>query len=202
MEWITIILSTLFTLLSPIGLVADQVAEGLIRDRVYQADLIDVRIDNTPNFRLVGGRVERVRFASRGIYPVPEIRIDTLDVETDPIDIDLPALQAGDFALDEPIQAAAHIVLTTEDLNVFLRSPRMQTLLNTLEFNLPGASDRERNRYGLSNPQVTFFTRQSRTHCDRSGRSRPAGTGGGAGGDGSATCGRASTRIAGAYHRD
>jgi len=157
MEWITIILSTLFTLLSPIGLVADQVAEGLIRDRVYQADLIDVRIDNTPNFRLVGGRVERVRFASRGIYHVPEIRIDTLDVETDPIDIDLPALQAGDFALDEPIQAAAHIVLTTEDLNVFLRSPRMQTLLNTLEFNLPGASDRERNRYGLSNPQVTFL---------------------------------------------
>ena len=39
----------------------------------------------------------------------------------------------------------------------FLRSPRMQTLLNTLEFNLPGASDRERNRYGLSNPQVTFL---------------------------------------------
>jgi len=33
----------------------------------------------------------------------------------------------------------------------------MQTLLNTLEFNLPGASDRERNRYGLRNPQVTFL---------------------------------------------
>jgi len=157
MEWITIILSTLFTLLSPVGLVADQVAEGLIRDRVYQADLIDVRIDNTPNFRLVGGRVDRVRFAGRGIYPVPEIRIDTLDVETDPIDIDLPALQAGDFALDEPIQAATHIVLTTEDLNTFLRSPRVQTLLNTLEFNLPGAPEREKNRYGLSNPQITFL---------------------------------------------
>lgn len=157
MEWITIILSTLFTLLSPIGLVADQVAEGLIRDRVYQADLIDVRIDNTPNFRLVGGRVDRVRFAGRGIYPVPEIRIDTLDVETDPIDIDLPALQGGEFALDEPIQAATHIILKTEDVNVFLRSPRVQTLLNTLQFNLPGASEREKNRYGLSNPQVTVL---------------------------------------------
>ncbi|MGD1860626.1 MAG: DUF2993 domain-containing protein [Leptolyngbyaceae cyanobacterium] len=157
MEWITIILSSLFTLLSPVGLVADQVAEGVIRDRLYQADLIDIRIDNTPNFRLVGGRVDRVRFAGRGVYPVPELRIDTLDIETDPIDIDLAALQSGQFALDEPIQAATHIVLKTEDLNALLRSPRIQTLLNTLEFNLPGASSRERDRYRLSNPQVEFL---------------------------------------------
>ncbi|MEM6714232.1 MAG: DUF2993 domain-containing protein [Cyanobacteria bacterium P01_D01_bin.6] len=157
MEWITIILSSLFTLVSPVGLVADQVAEGVIRERLYQAELVDVRIDNTPNFRLVGGRVDRLRFAGRGLYPVPEFRIDILDVETDPIDIDLPALQDGKFALDEPIQAATHIVLKTEDINTLLRSPRVQELLNTLEFNLPGASDRERNRYRLSNPQITFL---------------------------------------------
>lgn len=157
MEWITIILSSLFTLISPVGLVADQVAEGVIRDRLYQAELVDVRIDNTPNFRLVGGRVDRVRFAGRGIFPIPEFRIDILDVETDPIDIDLPALQDGEFALDEPLQAATHIMLKTEDINTLLRSPRVQTLLNTLEFNLPGAYDREKNRYGLSNPQIEFL---------------------------------------------
>jgi hypothetical protein len=157
MEWITIILSSLFTLISPVGLVADQVAEGLIRDRLYQADLIDVRIDNEPNFQLVGGRVDRVRLAGRGVYPVPELRIDTIDVETDPIDIDLPALQAGKLALDEPLQAASHIVLKTDDLNALLRSPRVQELLNTLQFNLPGASDREKNRYGLSDPQIQFL---------------------------------------------
>ncbi|MGF1459814.1 MAG: DUF2993 domain-containing protein [Leptolyngbyaceae cyanobacterium] len=157
MEWITIILSSLFTLFSPVGLVADQVAEGVIRDRIYQADLIDVRIDNTPNFQLVGGRVDRVRLAGRGVYPVPELRIDTLDLETDPIDIDLPALQAGKFALDEPIQAASHLILKTEDLNVLLRSERVQRLLNTLRFELPGASEREKNRYGFSNPQIEFL---------------------------------------------
>ena len=158
MEWITIILSSLFTLISPVGLVADQVAEGLIRDRIYQADLIDVRIDNEPNFQLVEGRVERVRIAGRGVYIVPELRIDTVDVETDPIDVDLPALQSGRLALDEPIQAASRIVLNTEDLNTLLRSPRIQELLNTLQFNLPGTSSRERNRYGLSNPQIQFLT--------------------------------------------
>lgn len=157
MEWITIILSSLFTLVSPVGLVADQVAEGLIRERLYQADLIDVRIDNVPNFQLVGGRVDRVRLAGRGVYPVPELRIDTIDVETDPIDIDLPALQSGEFALDEPIQAASHIVLKTDDINALLRSPLVQELLTDLRFNLPGASERERNRYGLSNPQIQFL---------------------------------------------
>jgi hypothetical protein len=157
MEWITIILSSLFTLISPIGLVADQVAEGLIRDRIHQADLIDVRIDNAPNFQLAGGRVDRVRIAGRGVYPVPELRIDTLDIETDPIDINLSALQAGKFALDEPIQAATHLILKTEDINALLRSARVQELLDTLRFSLPGGTEREASRYGLTNPQIAFL---------------------------------------------
>jgi len=157
MELITIILSSLFTLIAPVGLVADQVAEGLIRDRIHRAELLDVRIDNAPNFQVAGGRVDRVRLAGRGVYVVPELRIDTLDVETDAIDIDLPALQQGTLALDEPIQAATRLVLNTEDLNTLLRSQRVQTLLNTLRFSLPGATEREENRYGLANPQITFL---------------------------------------------
>jgi hypothetical protein len=157
MEWLTIILSSLFTLLSPVGLVADQVAEGLIRERIYQADLIDVRIDNAPNFQIAGGRLGRVRLAGRGVYPVPELRIDTIDVETDPIDVDLGALQSGKVALDEPLQVATRLVLKTEDLNVLLQSDLVQSLLNELQFNLPGTSDREKNRYGLSNPKVEFL---------------------------------------------
>lgn len=157
MEWITILLSILLTLISPVGLVADQVAEGVIRERIHQADLIDVRIDNRSNFQLTGGRVDRVRIAGRGVYPIPELRIDLLDLETDPIDIDLPALQSGRFALDEPFQAASHVVLRAEDLNVLLRSQRIQSLLDTLEFDLPGVSDRERNRYGFANPQISFL---------------------------------------------
>ncbi|MDB9526837.1 DUF2993 domain-containing protein [Oscillatoria sp. CS-180] len=158
MEWVTIILSSLLTLISPVGLVADQVAEGLIRERIHQADLIDVRIDNTPSFRLTGGRVERVRIAGRGVYPIPELRIDVFDVETDPIDIDLPALQSGELALDEPIQAASHFIFRADDLNVLLRSQRIQTLLDTLEFDLPGVSDRQRDRYGFANPQIQFLS--------------------------------------------
>ncbi len=157
MEWITIVLSSLFTLLSPVGLIVDQVAEGLIRDRIYQADLIDVRIDNAPNFNITGGRIERARLAGRGVYPIPELRIATIDIESDPIDVDLGALQSGKLILDEPLQIATRVVLNTEDINVLLRSPRVQSLLDTLQFNLPGATDREKNRYGLADPQVEFL---------------------------------------------
>ncbi|MEM9007388.1 MAG: DUF2993 domain-containing protein [Cyanobacteria bacterium P01_F01_bin.86] len=157
MELITIILSSLFTLISPVGVVADQVAAGVIRDRVHQADILTVRIDNLPTFQLVGGRVDRVRLAGRGVYLTPEFRIDTIDVETDPIDIDLPALQAGELALDEPIQSAARLVLKAEDINVLLQSERVQELLDDLRFSLPGATRRESRRYGLANPQVEFL---------------------------------------------
>ena len=157
MEWITIILSGLVTLISPVGIVADQVAEGLIRDRIHQADLIDVRIDSVPNFQFVGGRVDRVRLAGRSVYPIPELRIDTIDVETDPINIDLDALQSGKFGIDEPFQAATHIILNTEDINTLLRSQRVQGLLNDLQFSLPGATEREKDRYRLTNPQVAFL---------------------------------------------
>ena len=71
--------------------------------------------------------------------------------------MDLRALQSGKFALDEPVQAASHIILDTADLNLLLKSPRVQDLLDTLRFNLPGASDREKNRYGLGNPHIQFL---------------------------------------------
>ncbi|MEL7315367.1 MAG: DUF2993 domain-containing protein [Cyanobacteria bacterium J06559_3] len=158
MELITIILSGLFTLISPVGIVADEVAAGVIRDRIYRAEVLDVRIDNLPTFQLAGGRVDRVRLAGRGVYPIPELRIDTIDVETDPIDVDLAALQDGDLELDEPVQSAAHLVLNTADLNELLQSERVQELLDDLRFSLPGATERERNRYGLANPQIQFLT--------------------------------------------
>ncbi|MBE7382752.1 MAG: DUF2993 domain-containing protein [Leptolyngbya sp. SIO1E4] len=157
MELITIVLSSLFTLITPVGLVADKVAEGLIRDRIHQAEALEVRIDNSPNFQLAGGRIERFRLAGRGVYPVPEFRIDIIDVETDPIDLDLAALQSGELALDEPIQSAAHLVLNTDDINALLKSQRVQSLLDTLRFSLPGGTEREANRYGLANPQVEFL---------------------------------------------
>lgn len=160
MEIITIVLSSLLTLISPVGLVADEVAEGLIRDRLYAAESLQVRIDNVPNFRLLEGHVDRIRIAGRGLYPVPELRIEMLDVETDPIDVNLADLRAGDIRLQAPIRAAAHVVLNVEDLNQLLRSPLVQERLEDLRISLPGDRSRERNRYSLANPQIEFLADQ------------------------------------------
>jgi hypothetical protein len=158
-EFFTILLSGVFTLVAPVGIVADQLAEGLIRERIVRAELIDVRIDNVPNFQIVNGRVDRVRVAGRGVYPIPELRIDTLDVETDIIDLDLPGLQQGRVALDEPLQSAARLVLRTDDINALLQSDRVQQGLEQLAFNLPGADGaRQANRYRLTNPRFTFLS--------------------------------------------
>jgi hypothetical protein len=157
-EFVTILLSGLFTLVSPVGIVADQLAEGLIRERIVRADLLDVRIDNGPNFQIINGRVDRVRLAGRGIYPVPELRIDLLDVETDAIDLDMQGLGQGRIALDEPLQSAAHLVLKADDLNALLQSARVQQLLEQLTFDLPWeARAREGNRYRLTNPRLVFL---------------------------------------------
>lgn len=160
MEIFTILLSSLLAIVSPVGIVADQLAENLIRDRLYSVDSLDIRIDNAPNFQILGGRVERVRLAGRGVYPIPELRIDTLDVETDPIDVDLPALRSGDLVLDEPVRLAARLVLTPDDINELLRSEPVQERLDDLRFSLPIGRSRIRNRYSLTTPQIELLAEQ------------------------------------------
>ncbi len=158
MELLTIILTGLLALISPVGFVADRLAAGVIRDRLVEAESLDVRIDNAPTFQLLQGRVDRVRIAGRGVYPVPELRVAVVDVDTDAIDLDLGQLQQGRVVLDEPIQAATRLVLTPEDLNTLLQSQRVQAILDQFPLTLPGdAGGRTLVRYRLANPQVEFL---------------------------------------------
>lgn len=158
MEIFTVILSSLLGLGSPVGVVVDQVAEDAIRGQLFKVEQLDVRVDNAPNFQLLQGRVEKLRIAGRGIYPTSDLRIALLDVETEPIDLDLGQLQQGHIVLDEPIQSAIHLVLSTEDINNFLQSDTAKAFLATLEFSLPGSnSARAATRYQLANPQVEFL---------------------------------------------
>lgn len=127
MEWITIALSSLILLISPAGVIVDQVIANQIRDRVDHVEKLAVRVDNRPNYDLLNGKVDKIRIASRGLYPFPDVRIDTLEVETDPIAVNMKALNEGkkhDLAelLDKPLQGAMRLVLTEDDINQALRS--------------------------------------------------------------------------------
>src|SRR4028118_813800 len=96
MEFFTILLSGLLAVLSPVNLVADKVTEGAIRARFNKVEQLKVRIDNAPNYQLIQGKVERVRIAGRGLWLTPDIRIGALEVETDPINVDLQSLRQSD----------------------------------------------------------------------------------------------------------
>lgn len=54
-----------------------------------RADTLEVRVDNAPNYQILLGNVDRIRVAGRGVYVLEFLRIDEVDIETDPISIDL-----------------------------------------------------------------------------------------------------------------
>ncbi len=160
MEIITVLLSSLLLLISPVGIVVDQVAENAIRDRLAGAESLDVRIDNGPSYQLLQGKVDKVRIAGRGISPIPGLRFEVAELETDPIDLAFRPLRRGEVVLDKPFQGAARIVLTEADVNAFLLSPFVARLLENLDlgdFAANPAQAREGARYRINNPAVDFL---------------------------------------------
>ena len=100
------------------------------------------------------GKAEKVRIAGRGLFPVKEFRIATLDVETDPIDVNL----SGKLKLDRPLQAGVHLVLTQADLNQALSSSTVTRQLRDLGIQVLDRDEvKEVQRYDFVNPQVELL---------------------------------------------
>jgi hypothetical protein len=137
MEWITIILSSFLAAISPAGLVIDSVVENTLRSQVETVEQLEVRIDSTPSYQVLQGKVDRVRIASRGVQPIPNLRIAVAELETDAIDVDIERLQQEGAnslpqALRQPLQGAVRLVVTESDLDRALQSPNIKSRLETL----------------------------------------------------------------------
>lgn len=157
MDIVIAILTSLLAIASPVGAIVDQLAEEAIRDQIAGAEELYVRLDNIPNYQVLNGRINHVRAAGRGIYPVPELRIAAVDLETDTVDVDFGQLRQGQLALDEPLQGAVKVVLLGSDVNQFIASDWAQEQLRQLQFTLPGGRTRESSRYGLVDPSLEFL---------------------------------------------
>ncbi len=158
MELFTVLLSGLLLLISPVGIVVDQAAENAIRSRLAGAESLEVRVDTGPSYQLLQGRVDKVRIAGRGIFPIAGLRFERADLETDPIDLAFNQLRQGKVVLDAPLQGALHIVLSEADVNAFLRSPTIIKRLSQLKIgSLNQAQARERERYQINNPVINFL---------------------------------------------
>lgn len=158
MEIITVVLSSLLLLISPVGVVIDQVAEDAIRSQLSGVESLEVRVDNGPSYQLLQGRVDRVRIAGRGIVPIPGLRIAVAELETDPIDLEFKRLRKGEVVLDEALQGALRLAVTEADVNAFLRSPMVTQQLSELRIgDLNQAQSRERDRYKINSPTIQFL---------------------------------------------
>ncbi|MEO0489532.1 MAG: DUF2993 domain-containing protein [Cyanobacteria bacterium J06659_2] len=158
MELISILLTSVLALISPVGIVVDQLAVNAIRSQLIAADELAVRVDNAPSFQLIEGKVDHIRIAGRGLVPLEDLRIARVEIETDTVDLDLARLRQGEVLLDAPFQAAVNVELTEQDLNQFLASPTVTTRLSDLRFNLlPGSREAETLRYRLNNPELDFL---------------------------------------------
>jgi hypothetical protein len=158
MEFLTILLSGLLGLISPVGIVVDGTAENAIRSQFASFGELRVRVDNAPSYQLLQGKVERLRIAGRSLQLKRQnIRIAVLELESDRIEIE-PRTLTRKPQLKKPLQAGVRLVLTEEDINQALLTPQLIARLQNLNINLRDfANTRAKTVYNLVNPQVQFL---------------------------------------------
>jgi len=161
MELFTILFSGLISFISPLNSVGDIVIENALRSRLEKVEQLDIRIDNAPNHQIAKGKLQRLRIASRGLQLTSDLRISTLELDIDEVDVDLPALRKREGSTElfrKPLQAGVRLVLTEDDINQALQSPRvMARLSQSLERvtqRIPGTGEQD---YELLSTQVQFL---------------------------------------------
>lgn len=162
MEWLAIILAAVLTGLSPAGLVLDQVVANRIRASLKDVEQLAVRIDNVPTTQILGGKIDRVRIASRGVYPIEGVRIEAIELETDALDVSLQRFRKGGKdafveALRQPAQLAIKLIINETDINQALESPKIKSQLQKLVNRLVPNQDDVQLQFALSNVHLEFL---------------------------------------------
>jgi LmeA-like phospholipid-binding len=164
MELITILLSGIASLFSLTGVVVDKNVETAFLSQIDRAEQLQVRADNAPVHQILDGKINKLRIAGRGLWVTKDLRVDTLDIETDPIAVNIKAAPAdsknpGTSALKQPLQAGLRLKLNEEDLNNFLKSPDAIAQLQKMTTStFGGAAAGSLNKdYQITNPQVKFL---------------------------------------------
>jgi LmeA-like phospholipid-binding len=163
MELIAILLSGITALFSLTGVVVDKSVENALLSQIDRAEQLQVRVDNAPAHQIINGKINKLRIAGRGLWVTKDLRIDKLEVETDPIAVDPKAIQADGknpraASIQQPIQAGVKLKINEEDLNNFLKSPDAIARLQKMTTSTFGGAASSLNKdYQIANPQVKFL---------------------------------------------
>ncbi len=158
MELLVSILFGLMAIATSVNMVGDTLVEKKIRSQVQAVDTLAVRIDNAPNYDALGGKVQRVRVATRNLKISSAIAFKALEIDMDGINInlkefiqedlvteidDVPTLRLREL-FESPVQMASRVVLTQKQLDNILQSQTVNfTLSQRLTDTLNGLSDND-----------------------------------------------------------
>ncbi|WP_421656890.1 DUF2993 domain-containing protein [Leptothermofonsia sp. ETS-13] len=163
MEVLVILLSGLITLISPVGVVSDRLVESAIRKQLADVEQLQVRIDNAPSYQLIQGKADRIRIAGRGVFPLKGVRIEALEVETDPVHLDARRLlRRGRTRLVQPLRTGVRVVIKQEDILKAMQSSTVLDRLRRAGVSILNDGDNRRRaqRYELINPRIELLDNQ------------------------------------------
>jgi hypothetical protein len=167
-EFLTILLSGLLGLVSPTGLVTEKVATSLATRSLFtRTEQLQVRVDNPPSHQLLQGKIQKVRIAGRGLLlKQPEIRLAVLEIETDPINLDISSFRQGKPKLKQPLQAGMRLVLNSEDINQALKSKAIANKLANLGLNILQTPSDEQQSLLVVNPRLELLPNRLRLQAE------------------------------------
>lgn len=155
MEIIAGLLAILAGLGGSAGLLADRLARNAFMEQLDRAEILEVRIQSVPNAMFLGGRIDRILLAGRGLEVTPYPRIQLLELESEPLQV---GLNNGTLELNSPLQVALRLELTETDLNASLQSPEVLEDFKDIEANVPVFGDRDGPEvFDLENPTVELL---------------------------------------------
>ena len=157
MEFISFLLSGLLGLITPAGVVIDTAAEDAIRSQLGNTEKLQVRVDNAPTHQLLQGKINKIRIAARGLQLKQlDLRIDTLELETDEINFLPKSIQTGKLKLTKPFQTGIRLVFTQADINKLLQSSDILAFLPKLEVDSQNFLDVDAV-YKFANPKFNIL---------------------------------------------
>lgn len=134
------------------GYLSDQAVTHLLHQNLDSAEILEVRLQSTPNTKVLRGDIDRVLLAGRGLVIEPYPRIAILELETDPLSLDL----GNPVELRHPLQAAFRLELLEADLNATLQSEVILAEFQGIQADLPLLGG-EAQVFDLLNPAITFL---------------------------------------------
>lgn len=90
-------------------------AETLIKSQLDSVDSLNIEVHTDP-LKLTQGKLDSLLVVGKGLVIQNDLRTEDLSLQTGPVDISMMKIATGTFALDEPADAEARVVLKPEDV--------------------------------------------------------------------------------------